>query len=151
MFHNWTRQIYKSDRTAIVLAAACFVHCVAGPLILAVAGFAGLIGTSEKVEPLFLGGSLVLGLANLIPGYRHRHGRISCVLLFAIGIAALGSRRHIPLKGVPAEAIMTAVGAFLIAGAHTLNLRLSRRCKCCEGAAIESGARERSGPAACSQ
>jgi len=151
MFHNWTERIHKSDRTAILLAVACFVHCVAGPLLLAVAGFAGLIGTSEKLEPLFLSGSLVLGLTNLIPSYRHRHRRISCLLLFAIGIATLGLRHHVPLNGVPTEALMTAAGAFLMAGAHTLNLRHNRHCACCEAAASDSESRERPGPAACSR
>jgi hypothetical protein len=119
-------------------------------LILAVAGYAGWIRTSE-LEPLFLGGSLVLGLANLIPGYRHRHGRISCLLLFGFGIATLALRRHLPLEGAPMEALMTAVGACLIVGAHTLNLRNGRRCECCEPAATDSESRERSEPAACSQ
>jgi len=151
MFRKLTRRIYSSDRTAIVLAAACFVHCVAGPLILAVAGFAGLIGISEKFEPLFLGGSLALGLANLIPGYRHRHGRISCLLLFGVGIATLALRHHVPLNGERTEAIMTAAGAGLIAGAHTLNLRKGRRCECCEAGTNESESREHSGPTSCSQ
>jgi hypothetical protein len=151
MFHKLIRLIHSSDRTAIVLSAACLVHCVAGPLILAVAGFAGLIGTSEKLEPVFLGGLLILGLANLIPGYRHRHGRISCMLLFGFGIATLALRHHVPLNSERTEAIMTAVGAGLIAGAHTLNLRKGRSCECCEAGATESESREHSGPASCSQ
>jgi hypothetical protein len=54
------------------------------------------------------------------------------------------------LNGERTEAIMTAVGAGLIVGAHTLNLRKGRRCECCE-ASTESESHEHSGPASCSQ
>jgi hypothetical protein len=60
-------------------------------------------------------------------------------------------RRDIPLNGMFIEAVMTAAGAALIAGAHILNLRAGRRCKCCEVEATGSESPEHSGPASCSQ
>ena len=40
----------SGDRKGILLAILCFVHCVAGPLLLSVAGFASLVNVSEALE-----------------------------------------------------------------------------------------------------
>ena len=146
-----SRGHHPSDRIGMVLAVLCFVHCVAGPLLLSVAGLAGLIGASEKLDSWFLAGSFVTGTVSLIPGYRKRHGRLICLALFVVGITALGLRHRVHAGLFPVEVIATALGAGLIAGAHALNLRLSRRCPCCESApALTSAAvREHSGPASC--
>jgi hypothetical protein len=120
----------RGDRTGIVIASVCFVHCIAGPVLLSVAGFASLIGISEKLEPLFLLGSLAMGIATLIPGYRRHHGRRSCLVMFCTGIACLLLRHHIP-SNLPVESIGAGIGVCFIAGAHVLNLRFSRKCRCC--------------------
>ena len=51
----------RGDRTGVLIASICFVHCVAGPVLLSLAGFASLTGISEKLEPLFLVGSRAMG------------------------------------------------------------------------------------------
>jgi hypothetical protein len=119
-----------SDRKGIVVAALCAVHCVAGPLLLTWAGVASLIGISEKFEPILLATSLALGCATIVPAYRKRHGRASCLVLFVSGVICLIGRRHIHVN-VVAEGIATGVGAALIIGAHVLNLRFSKGCECC--------------------
>jgi hypothetical protein len=121
----------RGDRTGIVIASVCFVHCIAGPVLLSFAGFASLIGVSEKLEPLFLLGSLAMGAATLIPGYRRHHGRRSCLVMFCTGILCLVLRHHIPSR-LPVEAIGAGVGVCFIAGAHILNLKFARACRCCE-------------------
>ncbi len=123
-----------ADRTGTLIAAVCFVHCIAGPMLLSLAGFASLIGISEKLEPAFLLGSLAMGVAALIPGYRRHHRRRSCLAMFCTGMICLLLRHHIP-SDLPAESIGTCIGASLIAGADILNHRLSRRCRCCESVA----------------
>jgi hypothetical protein len=122
----------RADRGGMLIAAICFVHCVAGPVILSVAGLASFIGISEKIEPAFLLCSITLGSATLIPGYRKRHGRISCLAMFLAGMLFLFVRRHIEWPSFHFEPIATACGAGLIIAAHVLNLRFSRRCQCCE-------------------
>ena len=119
------------DRKGMLVAILCFVHCVAGPLLLSVAGFTSLIGVSERLEPVFLAPSLVLGMATLVPAYRRKHRRFTCLALFLCGLFCLFVLRHIRWPIVP-EAVMTAVGAALIVSAHALNLKLVRRCQCCE-------------------
>jgi len=121
----------RGDRTGILIASVCFVHCIAGPVLLSVAGFASLIGISEKLEPLFLLGSLAMGIATLIPGYRRHHGRRSCLVMFCTGIACLLLRHHIP-SNLPIESIGAGIGVCFIAGAHILNLKFSKKCQCCE-------------------
>lgn len=96
--------------------------------MLSFAGMASLIGFSERLEPLFLLWSAAMGVVALIPAYRKKHGRVSCLAMFASGFLCLILRRYIGWQGVFAESVPVAVGAFLIVGAHLLNLRFSRRC-----------------------
>jgi hypothetical protein len=125
----------RSDRTGMLIAAVCFVHCAAGPFLLSFAGLSSMIGVSERFEPAFLLGSLVMGTVALITGYRKKHRRRCCLALFGAGFLCLLLRRHIRLGGYPIEAIACGAGAMLIVGAHALNLRFSKRCQCCEPAA----------------
>jgi hypothetical protein len=116
----------------MLLASLCFVHCVAGPILLSYAGFSSLIGVSEKVEPLFLLASGATGIVAFVPAYRKKHRRKSCLALFGFGLLCLLLRRYIAPSFVSAEPVATGLGASLIIGAHLLNLRFSKRCQCCE-------------------
>lgn len=122
----------------MLIAAVCFVHCIAGPVLLSFAGLASLIGISERLEPAFLLGSAVMGTMALIPGYRKKHGRRSCLAMFCSGLLCLIVKRRIPWRAVPLKPVATAAGAVLIIAAHVLNMRFSRRCPCCEPASESS-------------
>ena len=115
-----------------MIAAVCFVHCVAGPVLLSFAGLASLVNISEKFEPLFLLGSASMGAIALVPAYRKKHGRISCLALFGSGMLCLLLRHCIEWQDIPVEPVAAALGASLIIGAHALNLKFSRRCRCCD-------------------
>jgi len=119
------------DRRGMLLAVLCFVHCVAGPVLLTYAGFTSLMGVSENLEPLFVVGSAAMGAIALVPAYRKKHGRKSCLALFASGLLFLLLRRRIEISSVPIEPIVTGVGAALLVASHLLNLRFSRHCRCC--------------------
>ena len=121
----------RADHRAMVLASLCFVHCVAGPVLLAFAGLTSLVGISEKFEPLFLLGSAAMGAVALLPAYRKKHGRISCIALFASGLLCLLLRHYFRWRDISIEPLSAALGVGLIIGAHVLNLRYSRRCQCC--------------------
>ena len=124
----------RADRRGMLIASLCFVHCVAGPVLLSFAGLTSLISVSEKLEPLFLLGSAAMGAIALIPGYRKKHGRVSCLALFASGLLCLLLRRHVQWHDISIEPVAASVGVSLITGAHVLNLKFSRRCQCCEPA-----------------
>jgi len=123
--------IPSGDRKAMLVATLCFTHCVAGPVLLTFAGFSSLIGVSEKIEPLFVLSSVVLGTATLVPAYRKKHRRFSCLGLFVCGIVCLVVLRRLHWMMIP-EAILTSIGAVLITGAHALNLKFSKQCECCK-------------------
>jgi MerC mercury resistance protein len=120
------------DRAGVIVATLCFVHCVAGPALIAFGSFSSLIAFSERTEILFMLASATIGTAVLFPGYRRRHRRRSCLAMFGSGMAALLAHRYAH-SGL-AELATALVGASLIAGAHILNHRYSRRCDCCETA-----------------
>lgn len=122
----------RADRRGILVASLCVVHCVAGPILLSFAGLASLAGVSEKFEPLFVLGSATMGAMALVPAYRKKHGRLSCLALFGSGLLCLLLRHSIESSAMPIEPVAAAVGASLIIGAHVLNLRFSRRCMCCD-------------------
>ncbi len=121
-----------SDRRGILIASLCFVHCVAGPVLLSFAGMASLVNVSEKFEPLFLLGSATMGAIALVPAYRKKHGRLSCLALFTSGLVCLLLRRYIEWTAIPVEAVGSTLGVSLLVAAHALNLRFSRRCGCCD-------------------
>ena len=124
----------RADRSGMLIASLCFVHCVVGPILLSFAGLASLVRVSEKLEPLFLLGSAAMGAIALVPGYRKKHGRVCCLALFASGLLCLFIRRHVQWRDISIEPVAVSVGASLIIGAHVLNLKFSRRCQCCEPA-----------------
>lgn len=41
----------RADRRGMLIASLCFLHCVAGPVLLSFAGMASLAGASERLEP----------------------------------------------------------------------------------------------------
>lgn len=127
----------RHDRRGMLIASLCFVHCVAGPVLLSFAGFASMISISESFEPLFLLGSAAMGALALLPAYRKKHRRISCLALFASGFVCLLLRHSIELHGLAIEPVAAGIGASLIIVAHVLNLRFSKRCGCCEPNQIE--------------
>ena len=122
----------------MLIAAVCFVHCIAGPVLLSFAGLASLAGVSEKLEPALLIASAAMGTFALIPGYRKKHGRLSCLAMFCSGLLCFVLRHHIPWRATHLEPMATSAGALLVIGAHALNMRFSKRCPCCESASESS-------------
>jgi len=123
----------SGDRAGIIVATLCFFHCVAGPALLAFAGFNSLIRISEKFEGLFLLVSATMGVAALLPAYRKRHRRMSCLAMFAAGFLTLLIRRYLGVDAGILGAAGAATGVALIIAAHTLNLKYLKNCGCCAG------------------
>ena len=121
----------RRDRAGMLVAFLCFIHCAAGPALLTFAGFASVITVWEKFDVIFLLTSAIMGGVTLVPGYRKRHGRISCLAMFATGMFCLLIRRHVAWRDIAAEPLFVAMGASLLVGAHFLNLRFQKRCECC--------------------
>jgi len=122
----------SGDRAGVIIATLCFLHCIGGPALLVFAGLSSFLKFSERAEYLFLFASAAMGVAVLIPAYKRRHRRKSCLAMFGAGLLALFAHRHVS-SGLP-ELAAALIGASLIASAHLFNIHYSRRCACCNSA-----------------
>ena len=122
----------SGDRAGVIVATLCFVHCIAGPALLAFAGFSALIAISERTEVVFLFTSAAIGACVLFPAYKRRHRRRLCLALFSAGMVVMVARRSV--SGARLELLTALIGVSLIGAAHILNIRYSRRCDCCDSA-----------------
>jgi hypothetical protein len=116
------------DRIGATGSMLCAVHCALLPLVLALAPAIGAGWASENFEIGFIAFASALGLISLATGYR-RHLDPRALALVAPGIGLLWCAVLIgPLhRSGAAHAVAMATGGSLIAIAHVLNLRLSRR------------------------
>jgi hypothetical protein len=121
------------DRIAMFVAAACGLHCICFPILLAITTTSSLVHMlSEPVEKGFLVSAFLLGIANLSGSWWRRHHRPECLVLFAIGMMLIILHEYIP--GAFISASVSIAGALLVGGAHFRNIQLLRKCACCEPA-----------------
>jgi hypothetical protein len=121
------------DRIAMFVAAACGLHCICVPLLLAITTASGVVHLlSEPVEQGFLVSAFVLGIANLLGSWWRSHHRPECLVLFAIGMTLI--ILHENIGGAFISASVSVAGGVLIGAAHFRNMQLLRRCGCCEPA-----------------
>ncbi|WP_162301897.1 MerC domain-containing protein [Croceibacterium ferulae] len=111
------------DGFALAASAACMVHCLALPLVLALLPvLSGTLVESEGFHLLVLILALptsALGLwASRVPG-----GSMGPLLA---GAAGLGLLTLALLAGEAAERVITLAGSLLLAGAHVANWRARR-------------------------
>ncbi|HUD30942.1 MAG TPA: MerC domain-containing protein [Novosphingobium sp.] len=116
------------DGAATCASAACLVHCLLLPLILAaLPALAGSIDPGERFHALILLFAIPTSALALLPGW-HRSGAAGPVLCGAAGVALLASGVAIferPLL----ETTASVAGSLLLAGAHVANWRM-RRIRC---------------------
>lgn len=113
------------------VAAACGLHCVCFPILLAVVSASSFVHLlSEPVEKGFLVSAFVLGIANLSGSWWRSHHRPECLVLFAIGMTFIILHDHI--AGTVISASVSVAGGLLIGTAHFRNMQLLRKCGCCE-------------------
>jgi hypothetical protein len=128
----------KVDEAAITIAAGlslgCAVHCMAMPLVLALAPLASVeLWVGDVAEALLLGMSVAFSVGTLCWGYRV-HGQPH---VFALFVAALTALAVGELVRHPWHAGFVVGGASLLAASQLLNRRLCRRCHDCEASAAD--------------
>jgi hypothetical protein len=124
------------DRVAMFVAAACGLHCICFPLLLAIAATSSFVhAVSEPVEKGFLLSALVLGAANLSLSWWRQHHRPECLVLFSIGMMLLIF--HDRIEGPVLSAGVSMAGGILVGAAHFHNLRLLRKCSSCGPESVE--------------
>ena len=122
----------RLDRIGVLLSWACFVHCIALPFALAALPLsaASLLG-GEQVEWIVLGVTAAIGLFALVPSYFRYHRNITSLTLFAAGLALIIAADPLFDESLAGRAVLLAIGASGITGAHLLNRRLCRGCTAC--------------------
>jgi hypothetical protein len=119
------------DRAAMLVAAACGLHCICFPLLLAITTASGILNrASRPLEIGFIACAFVLGAANLSFSWWRSHHRPECLLLFAAGMGMILIHDH--FSGVFVSTAVSVSGGAIVAAAHYRNLKLVKSCRCCD-------------------
>lgn len=116
------------DMVGISASFACAVHCVVVALLLGVAPVSSLLAAAW-IDWAFLGASVLIGLASLIPGYRTHQLRTPLVL-FVSGVAMLVTLRAMHVGPSVFEVLVVILAATLLVTAHWKNRGALHRCAC---------------------
>jgi len=120
----------QADRVGLWVAAICALHCALLPLLLALLpslGASWLWGAD--IDQSFAVFAAILGLVALGLGFR-QHGVLAPWLALLPGLALLFIASFSPVHSHGLEHLLLMLGGgALIAAAHFLNLRLSRRAR----------------------
>ena len=85
-----TKPSHLIDRIAMFIAAACGLHCVCFPFLLAITAASGLVHfISRPLEIGFIASAAALGVANLTSSFWRRHHRPECLVLFLAGMTLI--------------------------------------------------------------
>jgi hypothetical protein len=129
------------DRIAMFIAAACGLHCICFPVLLAISAASSFVHVvSEPLEIALVTSAFILGIANLTFSWWKDHHKPECLILFLAGMALIAFRELLP--GLLLPALISVAGGALVGGAHFRNMRLMRRCGCGPGS-CSHGTRDR--------
>ncbi|KQN30601.1 hypothetical protein ASF00_07785 [Sphingomonas sp. Leaf34] len=115
------------DRAAMAGSAACMVHCLALPLLLAaVPAVSVIIVIPESFHRWLLLLAVPLAAVALLGG----HARHAALWPLCLGVAGLGLMTvgAFALPEGDVESAVTVTGGILVALAHAANLRLRHGC-----------------------
>ena len=122
------------DQVGMIASAACFVHCLATPILLSLlAVSAHFLPSEEHTHRVLAVLVTVLGAVALATGYR-RHKRPSVIVLMCIGLAliSMGAFFGARLPSHWHEVVVTLAGSCCMIAAHRRNHTFCRACKACE-------------------
>lgn len=113
------------DRAALTGSAVCMVHCLALPLLIAVApASSAVLAIPESFHRWILLLAVPMAIVALIAGHARHAGKWP-ILVGGLGLALMGIGAFLVPEGL-AETAITVVGSVLVAGAHIGNWRLRR-------------------------
>lgn len=117
------------DRAGICVSAACAVHCIAMPAVLALVPTVGsIVVIGNGVERLLAVGAVALAVATLCWGFRiHRKKR----LILSFSAAALFILWGQLFAAGWLETGLVVLGGMGLIGSHLLNRSLCRSCRTC--------------------
>ncbi len=117
------------DRAALFASAACMVHCLALPLLIAaLPALSAVLAVPESFHVWVLAFAVPAAGIALVQG-RSRHGASYPLGVGAMGLLLLAVGAFAVGEG-PLETPVTVAGSLLLAFAHIANWRLRRACAC---------------------
>jgi uncharacterized membrane protein YfcA len=124
------------DRIGVFASTACFLHCLATPIVLSLLTvYAHFLPSEERTHRILAVFITVIGALALLTGYR-KHGRYSVLILMSCGLllvcsgAFFGDR----LPSHWMEVLITLVGSSCLILAHRINHTFCQSCnECCVG------------------
>jgi uncharacterized membrane protein YfcA len=122
------------DRIGVFASMACFLHCLAMPIVLSLLTvYAHFLPSEERTHRILAVFITVIGVLALLTGYR-KHGRYSVLILMSCGLllvcsgAFFGDR----LPSHWMEVLITLAGSSCLILAHRINHTFCRSCtECC--------------------
>jgi len=133
MSTNSSAWVETADRLGMIASAACFVHCLATPIILSLSAvYAHFLPVEEHTHRVLAILVTVLGAFALGLGYQ-RYQRKSVFGLAALGLTLIfaGAFFGDRLPGHGYEVAITLAGSCCMISAHRLNHTFCLRCKSC--------------------
>lgn len=126
----WTGAV---DRVGVFASAACFVHCLATPILLSLSSvYVHLLPSEENTHRILAVFIALAGVFAILTGYR-RHRRQSVLIFMFLGLsfifagAFFGS--HLPSHLI--EVLITLAGSSCLIVAHRKNHTFCRSCTQC--------------------
>lgn len=127
---SWTAAF---DRVGIIASAACFLHCLATPVVLSLSAvYAHFLPSEEHTHRTLAILVTLVGACALGHGYR-KHKRSSILWLLGLGLALIftGAFLGDRLPSHWYEVGVTLAGSCCMISAHRLNHTFCRTCKNC--------------------
>ncbi|WP_174280283.1 MerC domain-containing protein [Sphingomonas bacterium] len=123
-----TTRVDWVERVAIGASAACLVHCLALPLLIAaLPALSAVLDIPESFHLWALGLAIPAALFALLQG-RSKHGDTGPLLLGLVGLTLMVLGALVVAE--TAETPVTVAGSLLLAGAHLINWRRRHACGC---------------------
>ena len=119
--------VHRVDRFGIYVSAACAVHCLALPfLVAAIPTVGSILDIGEGLEVVLAIAAVILAVACLCWGFRiHRKKRLFLTFALAAAFIIWG---QLFAEGWW-EVALVVTGALGLIGSHLLNRRLCRTCQ----------------------
>jgi hypothetical protein len=125
-----TMPLETVDRFGVYVSAACALHCLALPLLLAGVPAVGILVLIGEGLEMFLGiGAVLLAVACLCWGFRI-HRKKHLFLTFAAAAAFILAGQLFAEGWL--ETTLVVTGALGLIGSHLLNRKLCRSCHSCD-------------------
>ncbi|RDC55781.1 MerC domain-containing protein [Pedobacter chinensis] len=116
------------DKIGITASTACAIHCAILPFLLTLLPLWGLeFLATPALEIFMILLSLLLGVWSLNKSYRIVHHNPGPIIILALGFGFILFGHFSGIEIL--EPILIPLGGFTIAGAHFLNLKLTKSCK----------------------